>query len=441
MNLKSTLLLILSVTIIAFSGCGTSQMKEHKWSANTLHQLNYALTAAIVHDGFSPPVASRIYAYTAIAAYEAMVINNDSLPSLIDQLNEYEPSSMLKSDKPIDNEIVMVKAFRVISDKMLYRGYLVDSTADMLLEQLKAEVPADVYDASMTTADKLIGLIMERAGKDNYGVTRNMAKFEPTGKPNTWLPTGPTYGEALEPHWMMIHPLVMDSANQFRVPDPIEFGTDSSSAFYKHAVEVYDSCMVAMHDSTKELICKYWDCNPQKTNIKGHLVFKTRQLTPGGHWVRIAQEACQTDSLDLIQTAKVHAYVGVALMDAFISCWCEKYRTDLIRPETYIQKYYNKDWSPILETPLFPEHPSGHSVVSAASATVLTDLFGDNFAFADSAEVPFGMPIRWYDSFRQASNEAAISRLYGGIHYMAACKQGIVLGNTVGDKVLEKVKL
>ncbi|HEU5146762.1 MAG TPA: vanadium-dependent haloperoxidase, partial [Chryseosolibacter sp.] len=130
----------------------------------------------------------------------------------------------------------------------------------------------------------------------------------------------------------------------------------------------------------------------------------------------------------------------IALMDGFISCWDEKYRSKLVRPETYINEHIDEDWVPLLQTPPFPEYTSGHSVISAASAVTLTKLFGDNFAFLDSTEVEFGLPARSFTSFMHASQEAAISRLYGGIHYRPAIDHGITEGIALGKFVIENVK-
>src|SRR5688500_6116951 len=115
-------------------------------------------------------------------------------------------------------------------------------------------------------------------------------------------------------------------------------------------------------------------------------------------------------------------------MDGFISCWDEKYRSRLVRPETYINEYIDEDWVPLLQTPPFPEYTSGHSVISSASAVTLTKLFGENFSFLDSTEVEFGLKARSFNSFKEASEEAALSRLYGGIHYRPAVEHGITEG-------------
>jgi hypothetical protein len=132
---------------------------------------------------------------------------------------------------------------------------------------------------------------------------------------------------------------------------------------------------------------------------------------------------------------------SIALFDAFIACWDEKYRSNVIRPETYIDAYVNESWRPLLQTPPFPEYTSGHSIISRSTAVVLTGMLGDHFAFDDSAEVEFGLPVRHFASFIAASNEAAISRFYGGIHYRAAIEGGLVSGDEIGRWVLRRIKL
>ena len=156
--------------------------------------------------------------------------------------------------------------------------------------------------------------------------------------------------------------------------------------------------------------------------------------------MNITRFACEKSKADIMRNAEAYAMVSLVLMVGFISCLDEKYRSRLIRPETYINQYIDEDWIPLLQTPPFPEHSSGHSVISAASAVALTKLFGDNFAFTDSTEIEFGLTARSFKSFAHASEEAAISRMYGGIHYRPACEQGIVEGRAVGNYIMEKVR-
>jgi hypothetical protein len=126
-------------------------------------------------------------------------------------------------------------------------------------------------------------------------------------------------------------------------------------------------------------------------------------------------------------------------MDAFISCWDEKYRSNRIRPETYINRYIDITWQPILQTPPFPEYTSGHSVISTASAEVLTYLLGDNFSFTDNSEEMFELTPRIFTSFRKAAEEAAVSRLYGGIHFRDAIEQGQMEGKAIGKFIRDKL--
>jgi membrane-associated phospholipid phosphatase len=141
----------------------------------------------------------------------------------------------------------------------------------------------------------------------------------------------------------------------------------------------------------------------------------------------------------MLAAADAYARTAMALADGFIAAWEEKFRSGVIRPETVINQYIDEKWVPLLQTPPFPEYPSGHSVISTAAAQVLTEIYGPTFAFIDSVEVPYGLPARSFASFAAAANEAAISRLYGGIHYRPAIVEGQKQGAQVGQHVVARV--
>jgi membrane-associated phospholipid phosphatase len=174
-------------------------------------------------------------------------------------------------------------------------------------------------------------------------------------------------------------------------------------------------------------------------NVQGHAMFATKKITPGGHWMSIVAIASREADADLIRSADTYMRTALALADGFITAWDEKYRSNLVRPETVINAYLDESWQPQLQTPPFPEYPSGHSVVSNAAAAVLTNMYGDGFAFVDSSEVSFGLPARSFVSFESAAAEAAISRLYAGIHYRPAIEHGAVMGRQVGALVNTRV--
>ena len=172
----------------------------------------------------------------------------------------------------------------------------------------------------------------------------------------------------------------------------------------------------------------------------GHLQYGFKKISPGAHWLGIAGIACLNANKGFEETMQIYTSVSIGLMDAFICCWDEKYRSNRVRPETAIRKYIDPQWAPLLQTPPFPEYLSGHSVISNASAAILTHYFGNNFSYSDSVEVAYGLPSRAFQSFQQAAAEAAISRFYGGIHFMDAITNGQQQGTKVGAWVLQKIK-
>ena len=232
--------------------------------------------------------------------------------------------------------------------------------------------------------------------------------------------------------------MVLDSSNQFAPKDPIPFDLTKGSPFQKQLQQVFEIGR-GLTDEQLE-IAKFWDCNPYVTHHRGHSMFATKKITPGGHWIGITAIATRQSESSFLDTVNAYTNVSIALFDAFISCWDEKWDTLVVRPETLINKHYDEEWLPVLQTPPFPEYTSGHSVISRAAALALTDLFGENFAFTDTTELEYGLPQRSYKSFIHASEEAAISRLYGGIHYMMAIEEGVNQGQEVGTYVVEKIQ-
>ena len=169
-------------------------------------------------------------------------------------------------------------------------------------------------------------------------------------------------------------------------------------------------------------------------------MFATKKITPGGHWMEISSIATSQADFTYAETIHAHTRVAISLFDAFISCWDEKWRSVVVRPETLINGYIDEDWVPLLQTPPFPEYTSGHSVISRAAALTLTELLGNDFSFEDTSEMEYGLPARFFDSFLQASEEAALSRLYGGIHYRMAIENGLDQGDAVGNYINNTLK-
>ena len=403
-----------------------------------IHQSMKKLTDVIVYDIFSPPVASRIYAYPSIAAYEALIHAHPNYQTLAGQLNELTPVPAPEAGQEYSYPLASLHAFLTVGKALIFSEQDIEEFEQAIYTKYDDALSGDVYERSMTYGKVVAEHILAWADQDNYKQSRSFPKFTVNDAPGRWQPTPPDYMDGIEPHWSAIRPFVLDSANQFVPPPPVEFSMEEDSPFYKQLIEVYETGKQLDDEQTE--VASFWDCNPYVSHHQGHVMFATKKITPGGHWIGIASIAARQSGASLMKAVETYAVTSIALMDGFISCWDEKYRSSLIRPETLINIHIDEDWVPLLQTPPFPEYTSGHSVISSSAAIALTKLYGEGFQFTDSTEYEYGLPPRDFPSFIKASEEAAISRLYGGIHYMMAIDHGVDQGRDVGRFVMSRIQ-
>ena len=409
-----------------------------------LHASVDKVVEIMIHDIFSPPVASRIFAYPNIAAYEIVALHDDNYKSLAGQVTGLKSIPKPKKEENLNYEMAALIAHMDLSKRLIFSEEKMEAFRDSLYT-IWMNKNEPVFNASKAYGLEVADYIGAWMDKDNYKETRTMPKFSvDSDDPSRWQPTPPAYMNGIEPHWEKIRPFAIDSAQQFKPIPPPEFSLEKDSKFFQEVMEVYEvrKSMIGKGDKSDEIaIAQFWDCNPYVSVTRGHLMFATKKITPGAHWIGIAKIASKKTNADFAQTVYAYTKTSIAIADAFISCWDEKYRSNLIRPETVINEYIDDSWEPVLQTPPFPEYTSGHSVVSGAAAIALTDIFGDNFAFDDDTEVAYGLPVRSYTSFNQASDEAALSRMYGGIHYRAAIEVGIKQGRDLGKFIVDKLDM
>jgi hypothetical protein len=427
---------------VVFSAC--KKEEPITIEADDLHNAIDQVIEVMIHDIFSPPVASRIFAYPNIAAYEIVALNNSKYQSLVGQLDGLTPIPNPTSESSVNYQLAALIAHIELSKRLVFSEDKIEVYRDSLYTQWKQKnntefIASEVY--GLAVAEH----IAQWMDKDNYKQTRTMSKFNVVSEDiGRWQPTPPAYMDGLEPHWNKIRPFAIDSASQFKPIPPPAFSMNEESDFYKELKEVYEisNRITAVGDSSDEVqMAQFWDCNPYVSVTRGHLMFATKKITPGAHWIGITKIACKNSDYNFDDTVYAYTKTSIAIADAFISCWDEKYRSNLVRPETLINTYINDNWKPILQTPPFPEYSSGHSVVSGAASIALNSIFGTNFSFDDTTELPFGLPMRHFESFDAAAEEAAISRMYGGIHYRAAVEQGVAQGRSVGNYVVNKLKM
>lgn len=399
----------------------------------------FSLSMVMLHDVVNPPAASRYFAYCTLGAYDLVAQHNSSLVSPSTFIKRYTSVVISTPGNVYDYHIAALYSVYETGRLLLPSGYMLEEKqADFLTALKKEKIKQALIDSSVAVAKSVAAQVVAWSKGDNYNKLSARLRYTPLKGEGYWYPTPPAYIEAVEPNWKTIKTLVIDSCNQFIPERPTRFSKDSNTAFFAIAKEVYE---VSKRPSQEQLnIAGFWDCNPFAVANSGHMSIGFKKISPGAHWMNITSIVAKNRKLDFDRTIQVHAIEAVTLMDAFISCWDEKYRSNRIRPETYINRFIDRKWQPLLQTPPFPEYPSGHSVISTASAEVLTYLLGDNVSFTDNTEEMFELQPRTFTSFRQAAQEAAISRLYGGIHFRDAVEQGQVEGAAVGKFICDKLK-
>ena len=432
---------LLSVLLLVAAGCEPEVAPEavpaEAADPELLHGAMLRLTEVMMHDIFSPPQASRIYAYTSVAAYEALAPTRADLTSLAGQLHEFEaPPS---PDVPVYGPAAAVYAALAVSEAMTFSDDDIAAYREDVTARLReAGLPRRLAAQSQAYGEAVAAHVLAWAAGDRYAQTRSGPAYTLTDEPGTWRPTPPAYMDAIEPNWGTLRPFVLDSAAQFKPPPPPPYSLDPGTPFRRQVDEVYEIGR-GLTDEQRE-IASFWDCNPYTMHTRGHAMFATKKITPGGHWMGIAAIASRLADDDMAGAAEAYVRTSLALADGFISVWDEKYRSRLVRPETVINEHLDEAWTPLLQTPPFPEYSSGHSVISAAAAEALTALYGDDVEFLDTTEVAYGLPARTFGSFREAAREAAVSRLYGGIHYRMAAENGVEQGRGVGTLHVERVQ-
>ncbi|UVC09506.1 vanadium-dependent haloperoxidase [Rhizobium sp. TH2] len=378
---------------------------------------------------FSPPVASRAFAYFGVTGYEVTASSPDStLQTLAGQLNGLTAVPAREAGQTYDEGVVLNAAIAVAAKSFFsHTGPTGQRALAAMTKKMAADVASDVpEDVATRSADygrKVAEHILAWSATDGGAEIENMGfprEYALIAKPGHWVPTSPIQQQQvpLLPQWGKVRTFAMPDGATCGLPPPPDYSEDKNSEFYKQADEVYQT--VANLNGEQRAIARFWSDDPMLSP------------TPPGHWISIVWQVAAQEKADVSRTSEALALLGVTVADAFIGCWDAKFEFDLIRPISYIQKQIDPKWQALLITPPFPEYPSGHSTQSAAAAEVLTHVFGDNYAFADATHEADGLKPRNFKSFRAAAEEAGISRLYGGIHFRAAIERGLEQGRCIG---------
>lgn len=432
---------VLAIVFLASCTSSSTEYKSYLSNPQLFSQVVHELNSVVMGNNFPPIVASRNYTYASIAAYEVMAAGNPTrFNSLAGQINDLTAMPKPQGDK-VNFELAAMLAFMQVGEAVTFPEGSMKEYRDSILQVARDKgLPKEEEKQSVAFADTITKALIAWSKGDNYAKTRGAQKYTVMDVPGRWVPTPPMYADAAEPNWRMIRTLVMDSANQFTPPPPPPFNmNDKNGPYYKQVMAIYDSSKTMTKE--QEHIAWFWDDNPFKLNVSGHVMFSTKKFSPPGHWMGIVGIAAQQAKVDFAETVYAYAITAIANFDAFIQCWDEKYRSNYARPETVINKYVDPEWRPLLQTPAFPEYTCGHSTTSAAAAEVLTKVFGDNFAYTDTTELEFGIDSRSFKSFRHAAEENNLARFYGGIHFHPSCLVSTDYGKKVGELVATRLNM
>lgn len=392
----------------------------HNWYRMVLELVRHTPT-------YSPPVASRAFAYLGVTAYEAAA-GGAGLTSLSGQLNGLEAGPAREIGAVYDEAIVMQAAMassvRNFFGNTGPTGQRAMKAMEAQLSRLSAAgVPDDIAARSVEFGEAIGAHVLDWSKDDGGAIVENMGfPFDHAldSRPGAWAPTSLVAQQQapLLPKWGENRSFAMPAGASCPIPAPLAYSEEKDSQFYAEALEVYETSKKLTPEQTT--IARFWSDDPMLSP------------TPPGHWIFIAMDILHEKNAGIAERADILARLGVALADSFIGCWHTKYEFDLIRPITYIRRVIDPNWQPLLITPPFPEYPSGHSTQSGAAAEVLTAHFGESFAFEDATHEDEGLAARSFPDFRAAAEEAAMSRLYGGIHFRAAIARGLDQGRCIG---------
>ena len=382
--------------------------------------------------GYTPPVAARAFGYTGVALYESIQVGSTNKLSLSSRLNGLKLESTIEEGLEYHWPTVANTTIGNMT-KFFYSNTSLDNYSRILeLEsefnkQYSNDITDDVINRSITFANNLTDEIIlwsTTDGAHSAQFNNFPTEYEPLTGVEFWKPTAPGQ-RALQPYWGNNRPFISLNVENSIPIDPPVYSTDVNSIYYLRALEVYDVVNNVTPEQT--IIAEFWSDDPQTS------------ATPPGHSISILNQLIDDNELDLLASSVAYAKLAIGINDSFISCWKVKYTTNYPRPVTVINNQIDASWETILETPPFPEYTSGHSVQSGALALILTSLFGDNYAFIDRTHENRtdidGTP-REYSSFFDMAEEAAESRLYGGIHFREGIDLGLEQGYQIGENVI-----
>ncbi len=428
-DVKAAATLMFAALFWLAAATASAEAQKRPDAAEVLFNWNRMALELVRHTPtYSPPVASRAFAYLGVTAYEAAASSRSGLQTLAGQLNgltALPAPAPGAHDEPVVMHAALTFAIRSFFGNTGPTGQRAMNAMESQIGRLvERGLDAETLERSKAHGKAIGQHILAWSAGDGGAVVENLGfpyAFELGDKPGSWVPTSLVALQQLPllPAWGDNRSFAMPDGAACPLPAPPSYSEEPNSEFYAEAFEVYQTTRTLSDE--QEAIARFWSDDPMLSP------------TPPGHWISIALAELRGGDAGLEESVELLARLGITLADAFIGCWNAKYEFDLLRPVTYIRRHIDPSWQPLLITPPFPEYPSGHSTQSGAAAAVLSAHFGDDHAFEDVTHAKDGLGTRSFENFWDAAEEAAISRLYGGIHFRMAIERGLEQGRCVGS--------
>jgi len=425
-------MMCLSLLGLACSGDAPKQSSDRQM-ATLITQKWYRLMLDLEQHtpGYRPPVSARTFAYIGLTAYNAAL---PALPELVPAHTFLKGSPVMATPTAAFH---LPTALNAAYAKILQYTFMtapnplpdqIAKTAMEINDLIQNQFPEVNYGPSAAYGIAAADAVWQWSKTDTFGHDACMFNYDRNFVPKTctgcWQPPQSHPAPPLLPHWGNVRTFIL-SSEEIPVKPPIAFDEKPGSAFYAEAMEVFTN---SQHLSKENhWIAEFWsDDLPEFT------------VSPSGRWISIAWQAIEKAKPDFSKIIEIYLKTGIALHDAGVICWKEKYHYLLERPDTYIQRNISPTWQPLHPTPNFPAYPSGHAACGAAAAAVLSDLLGSTFSITDrthEGRTEFqGMP-RTFKSFEDMAQENALSRLALGVHFRMDCEEGLRIGLLSGHKI------
>ncbi len=388
----------------------------------------------------SPTFASRCLGYIGLTMYESIVHGNPSYQSMAGQLNELNNLPQPDMSQEYQWELALNAAQATILDSIYIQTsdenkLKIDSLEQVFYRYYTSKASnSSVVKRSVAYGQSIAQAIFEWSKTDggHRGYLRNFDKSAVhPDRPGSWKP--PLYAQSfshhpLHPHWGSNRTFLAVNAD-IETPEMVPYDTTEHSPYFNEFRAVYEKELVLTQEEKETAI--WWSDDPDDT------------FTPPGHSYYLASLALKKTGAPLIHWAATYAKVGIAVADAFIMCWKWKYHHFSERPNTFVPQFIDPSWESFWPDPPFPSFPSGHAIQAAAATVVLTDQFGEPFAFIDSAHVgrerdelrDTDFKARSFNSFWEVAEETADSRFYGGIHTHQDNQVGLEEGSKIAKHV------